>query len=106
MREASPLWRSTSTSARVPSPASTPIPASSSSRLSSAAPSSMKLTETKSGVTRHADTSRSRSAPPAIQAPVVSPSGIAGQAARTASTTAATASGSSVSAPLPSRWWR
>src|SRR5581483_3144977 len=82
----------------VQTPASTPTPRASSASATTTAPGSCQFTEAKSGSTVHEATVAARSpGSGSIQAPVLTPTGSPGQAARTAATAAATSAAAMLS---------
>lgn len=88
-------------------PASTPTPRSSRAAATSSAPSSCQFTEAKSGSSRHRRTAWSRSAARgAVQAPVVTPTGVPGHRSRTARTHRSTCGARRLSLPCSSLGWR
>ena len=102
----SPAAARTGTSAADHTPASTAIAAAPSTRATPAQPSSLTFTEAKSGraaASRPAQPAtaacRAAASPPVIHSPVDTPTGVPGQAARTAATAAPTSAARTDSAP-------
>ncbi len=96
----SPLWTSRSAPTALAMPASMPTCRPRKKAASSAAPSSWKLMDTKSGSTVHSSTARSRRAgSEMIQAPVLTPKGT--RCFRTSTTARATHAAARVSRPSP-----
>ena len=109
----SPAAASTGTSAADHTPASTAIAAAPSTRATPAQPSSLTFTEAKSGraaASRPAQPAtaacRAAASPCVIHSPVDTPTGVPGQAARTAATAAPTSAARTDSAPSGPRAWR